>query len=215
MLLRVTACRVDCNDLSAGAACDVGHSGFPKMRRNQIGQALALIGRWRCVTAALVLSLTILGAGAASATPGDILFIKADEVSLHAVPDAGAPVILRLKAGHKLIEFKRRGAWIKVGVFGAVGKVGWVRRNVAAGRKPESVGLDLSEVIRGPGAARSFGHAPRSRVANHPVERGSRGAVLIRRASVVLHPHSRNLPPRTGPIISPLAGPTTRPLRKH
>ncbi len=124
------------------------------MWRNQIGQALALSDRWRCATAALALALTALGAGAASATPGDILFVEADQASLRAAPEAAAPVILRLKAGRRLLEFERRGAWIRVGVFGAVGKVGWVRRDLAAGREPESVGLDLLEVRRGPGAAR-------------------------------------------------------------
>ena len=124
------------------------------MWRNQIGQASALRNCWRCATAALALALTVLGASPASATPGDILFVEADEASLRAAPEASAPVILRLEAGRKLIEFERRGAWIRVGVFGAVGKTGWVRRDLAAGRGPKSVGLDLPEVMRGPGAAR-------------------------------------------------------------
>jgi hypothetical protein len=145
---------LDCNDLAVVVACDLRHSGLPRMWRNQIGQALDSSNRWRCATAAVALALTALGAGAAPATPGDILLVEADEASLRAAPEAAAPVILRLEAGRRLIEFERRGAWIRVGVFGAVGKVGWVRRDRAAGREPESVGLDLPEVMRGPGAAR-------------------------------------------------------------
>ena len=124
------------------------------MWRNQIGQAFASSNRWRCATAGLALALTALAASPASATPGDILFVEADGTFLHVAPEAGAPMILWLDAGHKLIEFERRGAWIRVGVFGAVGKEGWVRRDLAAGRGPESVGLGLPEVMRGPGAAR-------------------------------------------------------------
>lgn len=135
-------------------ACDLRHSGLPRMWRNRIGQVLVLSIRWRCATAALALALTALGAAPAAATPGDILFVEADEASLRTAPEADAPVILRLKAGRKLIEFERRDAWIRVGVFGAVGKVGWVRRELAAGREPESVEMNLPEIMRGPGAAR-------------------------------------------------------------
>ncbi len=124
------------------------------MWRNRIGQTLASSHRWRCATAALALALTALGAGAAPATPGDILFVEAEEASLRAAPEAAAPVILRLEAGRRLIEFERRGAWIRVGVFGTVGQVGWVHRDLAAGRAPESAGLDPPAVARGPGAAR-------------------------------------------------------------
>ena len=146
--------RVGCNDLAVVVACDVRFSGLPRMWRNQFGQASALSNRRRFATAALALALTALGAESAPATPGDILFVEADEASLRAAPEAAAPVILRLKAGRRLIEFERRGAWIRVGVFGAVGKIGWVRKDLAAGRGPKSVGLALPEVMRGPGAAR-------------------------------------------------------------
>ena len=60
------------------------------MWRNQTGQVLALSSRWRCATAALALALTALGATAAAATPGDILFVEADEASLRTAPAAGA-----------------------------------------------------------------------------------------------------------------------------
>ncbi len=120
------------------------------MSRHLIRRALTR----RCATAALALALTALGAGAAPATPGDILFVEADVASLRAAPEDAAPEILRLEAGRKLIEFERGGPWIRVGVFGAVGKVGWIHQDLAARREPDSTGVDLPEVIRGPGAAR-------------------------------------------------------------
>ncbi len=112
-----------------------------------------MIERWTIATAALALFLTALGAGIAPATPGDILLVEAGEAFLRAAPEATARVILRLRAGHRLIEFERRGAWIRVGVFDAVGKVGWVRQDLVAGREPESATLNLPEMLRGPGAA--------------------------------------------------------------
>jgi hypothetical protein len=93
-----------------------------------------MIERWTIATAALALFLTALGAGIAPATPGDILLVEADEAFLRAAPQANAREILRLRAGHRLIEFERRGAWIRVGVFDAVGKVGWVRQGGVRGK---------------------------------------------------------------------------------
>jgi len=78
------------------------------MWRDRIGQALVLSNRWRCATAALALALTALGAAPAPATPGDILFVGADEASLRTAPEAAAPVIPRLKTGRRLIEFEGR-----------------------------------------------------------------------------------------------------------
>lgn len=128
--------------------------------RNLIGQALTLGNRWQCAAAILALALAALGAGAARATPGDILYVEADETALRAAPAVAAPLILQLEAGRKLIEFERREAWIRVGVFGAVGKVGWVRRDRVAAREPERAGVGLPEVVRGPGAARPTPVAP-------------------------------------------------------
>ncbi len=141
--------------------------------RNLIGQVLTLGNRRPRATAALaptvlgataalalVAALTGLGAAPARATPGDILYVEADDTALRGAPEAAAPVVLRLEAGHKLIEFERRGDWVRVGVFGAVGKVGWLRRDLAARRKAESAGLDLPEIARGTGAAQPIPSAP-------------------------------------------------------
>lgn len=123
------------------------------MWRNQTGQTRTIGSRWRCATAALALTLTALGAGTVSATPGDVLSVEAGEAPLRAAPAASAPVILRLKAGRRLLEFERRGSWIRVGVFGTLGTSGWVRQDLIAGREPESTALNPPEILRGPGAA--------------------------------------------------------------
>ncbi len=132
--------------------CSLAHGIWElfMMRRHPNRQTLSL----RYATAALALALTAFGAGAAPATPGDILFVEAGEATLRAAPEAAAPVVLRLEAGRKLIEFERRDAWFRVGVFGAVGKVGWIRRDLTAAREPESAGPDLIEVVRGPEVGR-------------------------------------------------------------
>ena len=49
----------------------------------------------RCASTALALALTALGAGAAPATPGDILFVEADVASLRAAPEDAAPFVTR------------------------------------------------------------------------------------------------------------------------
>jgi hypothetical protein len=79
--------------------------------------------------------------------------VEAGEAPLRAAPAASAQVILRLKAGRRLLEFERRGAWIRVGVFGTVGTAGWVRQDLIAGREPESTALNPPEILRGTGAA--------------------------------------------------------------
>ena len=104
--------------------------------------------------------LVALAASAALATPGDVLYVEARGAELRAAPESAAPVVARLAGGHKLIEFERRGAWLRVGVFGAIGQVGWVREDRIVGRPLEQRGARLPEVIRGPGAAVPDAPAP-------------------------------------------------------
>ena len=104
--------------------------------------------------------MAALLASAALATPGDVLYVEARGAELRAAPEPAAPVVARLADGHKLIEFERRGAWLRVGVFGAIGLVGWVREDRIVGRPLEQRGARLPEVIRGPGAAVPDAPAP-------------------------------------------------------
>jgi hypothetical protein len=104
--------------------------------------------------------LAALVAVPALATPGDVHYVEARGAELRAAPEPGAPVVARLAGGHKLIEFERRGAWLRVGVFGAIGQVAWVRADRITRRPVEPSGVRLPEVIRGPGAALPTAPAP-------------------------------------------------------
>lgn len=74
----------------------------------------------------IVLFGGVAGAAAAWASPGDVHFVQAGGARLRQAPDRAAPEILRLGRGQKLLEFERRGAWVRVGVFGMVGREGWI-----------------------------------------------------------------------------------------
>lgn len=65
-------------------------------------------------------------AAAAGASPGDVLRTTADGVAVRERPGDEAPVVARLPKGHKLLEFRRSDEWVKVAVFGMVGRDGWV-----------------------------------------------------------------------------------------
>ena len=82
----------------------------------------------------LVFGLVLLAATAANATPGDTLYVQMHAAKLYQTPSLDAPVIKQLGRGHKLKEFRRQGLWVKVIVYGEVGKEGWVRSS--------DVGLD-------------------------------------------------------------------------
>lgn len=75
------------------------------------------------------------GASPARATPGDILVVRADRTPLYNLPDTAATRVMSLAQGHKLIEFERRGDWVRVGIFGTLGKEAWVP---AAALAPEA-----------------------------------------------------------------------------
>ncbi|MFQ6018753.1 MAG: hypothetical protein ACE5KF_11230 [Kiloniellaceae bacterium] len=93
----------------------------------------------------IVLLCGLGAAQAARATPGEIHFIQADSIALRQSPDQAAPVLLRLDRGHKLLEFARRGDWVKVAVFGMVGREAWVHRS---GIGPEAPGDDGAPPLR-------------------------------------------------------------------
>ncbi len=64
---------------------------------------------------------------AVSAAPGQRLIVREAEVAVRAAPRDEGPVVLRVGPEHRLVEFTRREAWVKVGVFGVVGAFGWLR----------------------------------------------------------------------------------------
>ena len=97
----------------------------------------------------------------ALATPGDLLYVAAGGAELRASPEAAAPVVLSLDPGRKLIEFERRGVWLRVGIFGAVGREAWIHRSRIAPRSPDQRAPSLPALAFGPGAATPTVPAPR------------------------------------------------------
>ncbi|MEE8516459.1 MAG: SH3 domain-containing protein [Alphaproteobacteria bacterium] len=84
--------------------------------------------------------ISVLGAlamaGAAEATPGDWHFVLTDGVKVRSAPDPEAAVVMTLNKGHKLFEWRRQGGWIKVNIYGAIGKEGWVGLKFIGPRPP-------------------------------------------------------------------------------
>ena len=121
---------------------------------------------------ALVVFLVLLAmpcaAPRALATPGDVLYVEAGGAELRTAPEAAAPVVLRLDPGRKLIEFERRGVWIRVGIFGTIGREAWIHGSRVAPRPPGRRAPSPPALARGPGAAAPTVPAPRG-------ERGGEG----------------------------------------
>ncbi len=97
----------------------------------------------------------------ASATPGDVFYVEPGGAELRAAPEAAAPVVLRLDGGRKLIEFERRGVWLRVGIFGAVGREAWIHGARIAPRPADRRAPALPALARGPGAAAPIVAAPK------------------------------------------------------
>lgn len=75
------------------------------------------------------------------ATPGDVLVLRVDAVSLYEEPSREAALIRQLTVGQRLLEFRREGDWVEVGLFQAVAVRGWlpgvaVRRELATPYPP-------------------------------------------------------------------------------
>lgn len=77
---------------------------------------------------ALALLLALLGTEVRplQASPGEEYRVKAAGVALRAQPRESANPVLTLTPEHRLVEFERRGDWVRVGVFREVGGFGWV-----------------------------------------------------------------------------------------
>lgn len=74
----------------------------------------------------LLFGLTFFLALAARASPGDTLYVQSKSVNVYEVPSANAPVVMQVVQGQKLKEFRRQGEWVKVIIYGEVGKEGWI-----------------------------------------------------------------------------------------
>ncbi len=76
---------------------------------------------------------------AANATPGDILTAREDGVDVYDAPSFAAEILLTVEEGRKFKELKREGVWVKVIIYGEIGKDGWVHRSSIA---PEIAGTE-------------------------------------------------------------------------
>lgn len=87
------------------------------------------------ILAAFVMSIS----SAANATPGDILTAREDGVEVYDAPSSAAQILLTVDEGRKLKELRREGVWVKVIIYGEIGKDGWVHSSSVA---PESAGTE-------------------------------------------------------------------------
>lgn len=96
----------------------------------------------------LVFALTLTATAAANAAPGDTLYIQSDNVNVYEAPSVDAPVLMQLHQGQKLKEFRREGSWVKVIIYGEVGKDGWIQISNARPEVPNgnSTAPAVSEV---------------------------------------------------------------------
>jgi hypothetical protein len=62
----------------------------------------------------------------AQASPGEEFTVKSAGVVLRSDPKETAEVVATLTPANRLVEFERRGEWVRVGVFRQVGAFGWV-----------------------------------------------------------------------------------------
>ena len=87
--------------------------------------------------AAFVMSIS----SAANATPGDVLVTREDRVEVYDAPSAAAQVLITIDEGRKLKELRREGVWVKVIIYGEIGKDGWVHGSSVA---PERAGAEIA-----------------------------------------------------------------------
>jgi uncharacterized protein YgiM (DUF1202 family) len=78
----------------------------------------------------IVLLCACAVAGSALAAPGDILYVQGNVVNMREGPSTKHPVVLKLRKGHKLMEFQRQGRWVEVGADRTGGKSGWIHSSL-------------------------------------------------------------------------------------
>ena len=85
------------------------------------------MSKWIALALAMLTGLLWAAASApVSATPGEIHVVKVAVANLRAGPGTGTKVIERLRRGHRVMEFERRGDWLRVQRMGTVGREGWL-----------------------------------------------------------------------------------------
>ncbi len=96
-------------------------------------------------SAVFVLFGCLVAATAARAMPGDTLYTQDSAVDVYQEPSEDAATFVMLDEGRMVVEIKRQGSWIKVGVYrisvsgavtGFIGNHGWVQAYLLGPRPP-------------------------------------------------------------------------------
>ena len=62
------------------------------------------------------------------ARTGERFHIPKNNTIIYRAPSVSAPVVMRLNQGDRVVEWRRQGSWVKIGLLGGrVGKDGWVQ----------------------------------------------------------------------------------------
>lgn len=74
-----------------------------------------------CVFAGLTLAMPS-GAG-----PGQRFDVQKNFTKVHSSPSTRSPVVMRLNKGDRVVEWRRKGPWVKISLLGRVGRDGWIK----------------------------------------------------------------------------------------
>jgi len=150
----------------------------------------------RLALAAFTALLVVLASAPANAELDDKLYVRADATTLHYLPAADEPVVMRLERGRKLLEMERlgpgtheilrddfeyetftigEGEWVHVGVFKSDAKSGWIR----AGDAELNYRLEIGEHVIDPCLRTAV------RVQGLDVEYGEEAAIKMAKAAMM------------------------------
>jgi hypothetical protein len=103
--------------------------------------------KWVLAGFTLLLGMTLLLPITTRASPGDTLYVQNKGVNVLETPSTDAPVVMQIGQGRKLKEFSRQGEWVKVIIYGEIGKDGWVKSSDVGPQNPaaESSQAPVSE----------------------------------------------------------------------
>jgi hypothetical protein len=62
----------------------------------------------------------------ALAAPGDVLYVKGNNVRVRTAPSVKAPILRQVHYGHVVIEIERQGEWVKVSLGRGQVQIAWI-----------------------------------------------------------------------------------------
>ena len=75
-------------------------------------------------------------ASVAMAATGNRLLVQGNAVNVREAPSTNAAIVLQLNLGHELLEIRRSGDWVNVGIARTDGKDGWVHASLVGAYSP-------------------------------------------------------------------------------